>query len=61
MDLTENKAKFTHVSMSCWGVGVYRKSDGDYITVEFENAGIKKLSKATVMWISFLVHTMYLS
>lgn len=48
MDLIENKAKFTHVSMSCWGVGVYRKSDGDYIFVEFENAGVKKYSKAAI-------------
>lgn len=48
MNLIENKTKFTHISMSSWGVGVYRKSDGDYITVEFENAGIKKFSKATI-------------
>ena len=34
--------------MSSWGVGVYRKSDGDYIIVEFENVGIKKFSKATI-------------
>lgn len=48
MNLIENKTKFTHINMPSWGVGVYRKSDGDYITVEFENAGIKKLSKATI-------------
>ena len=48
MNLIENKTKFTHISMSSWGVGVYRKADGDYITVEFENAGIKKFSKATI-------------
>ena len=48
MNLIENKTKFTHLNMPSWGVGVYRKSDGDYITVEFENAGIKKLSKATI-------------
>lgn len=48
MNLIENKTKFTHLNMPSWGVGVYRKSDGDYITVEFENAGIKKFSKATI-------------
>ena len=48
MNLIENKTKFTHKSMSSWGVGVYRKSDGDYIIVEFENVGIKKFSKATI-------------
>ena len=48
MNLIENKTKFAHINMPSWGVGVYRKSDGDYITVEFENAGIKKLSKATI-------------
>ena len=48
MNLIENITKFTHISKSSWGVGVYRKSDGDYITVEFENAGIKKFSKATI-------------
>lgn len=48
MNLIENKTKFTHISMSSWGVGVYRKTDGDYITVEFENAGIKKFSKAAI-------------
>lgn len=48
MNLIENKTKFTHINMPSWGVGVYRKSDGDCITVEFENAGIKKLSKATI-------------
>ena len=48
MNLIENKTKFKHASMSSWGVGVYRKSDGGYITVEFENVGIKKFSKDTV-------------
>ena len=48
MNLIENKTKFTHKSMSSWGVGVYRKSDGDHIVVEFENVGIKKFSKATI-------------
>lgn len=47
MNLIENKTKLKHKTMSSWGVGVYRKSDRDYITVEFENAGIKKFSKAT--------------
>lgn len=48
MNLIEDKTKFTHKSMSSWGVGVYRKSDGDHIVVEFENVGIKKFSKATI-------------
>ena len=48
MNLIENKTKLKHKTMSSWGVGVYRKSDRDYITVEFENAGIKKFSKATL-------------
>lgn len=48
MNLIENETQFTHKSMPSWGVGVYRKSEGDYITVEFENAGIKKFSKSTV-------------
>jgi len=48
MNLIENKTKFTHKSMPSWGTGVYRKSEGDYITVEFENAGMKKFSKATI-------------
>lgn len=47
MNLIENKTKFIHKTMSSWGVGVYRMSGGDCITVEFENAGIKKFSKAT--------------
>lgn len=54
MNLIENKTKFTHKSMPSWGVGVYRKSDGDHIVVEFENVGIKKFSKATIN--SMLVH-----
>lgn len=48
MNLIENKTQFTHKSMPSWGIGVYRKSEGDYITVEFENAGMKKFSKATI-------------
>lgn len=48
MNLIENKTKFIHKSMSSWGVGVYRKTEGDYITVEFDNAGIKKFIKATI-------------
>lgn len=48
MNLIENKTEFTHKSMSSWGIGVYRKSEGDYIVVEFENAGIKKFIKTTI-------------
>lgn len=48
MKLIENKTKFTHKNMSSWGVGVYCKSDGDFITVEFENVGIKKFKKTSI-------------
>ena len=48
MNLIENKSKFTHKSMPSWGVGVYRNSEEDYITVEFEKAGIRKFSKAAI-------------
>lgn len=42
MKLIENKTKFTHKSMPSWGVGIFRESDGTYITIDFENVGIKK-------------------
>ena len=48
MNLIENKTKFTHIGMPAWGVGTYIKSDGDYITIQFENAGVKKFSKASI-------------
>ncbi len=48
MNLIENKTKFTHISMPTWGVGTYIKSEGDYITLQFENAGIKKFSKSSI-------------
>lgn len=48
MNLIENKTKFTHLSMPSWGIGVFRKSEGGYITVEFENAGIKKFSMSSI-------------
>ena len=48
MNLIENKTKFTHLSMPSWGVGIFRKSEGGYIIVEFENAGIKKLSMSSI-------------
>ena len=48
MNLIENKTKFTHLSMHSWGVGIFRKSEGGYITVEFENAGIKKFSMSSI-------------
>lgn len=48
MNLIENKTKFTHQGMPSWGVGTYRKADGNYIIVEFENAGIKKFSKSSI-------------
>ncbi len=55
MNLIENKTKFTHISKSSWGVGVYRESDGDYISVEFENAGIKKFCKTAINSMLILV------
>lgn len=48
MNLIENITKFTHKTMPSWGVGVYRQSDGSYITVDFENAGIKKFQKKAI-------------
>lgn len=48
MNLIENKTKFMHSSMPSWGIGIYRKSEGDYITVEFENAGIKKIGRTSI-------------
>lgn len=43
MKLIENETKFTHKSMPSWGVGIFLESDGTYITVDFENVGIKKI------------------
>lgn len=48
MNLIENKTKFTHLSMPSWGVGIFRKSEGGYITVEFENVGIKKFNMSNI-------------
>lgn len=48
MNLIENKTKFTHLSMPSWGVGIFRKSEGGYITVEFENVGIKKFRMSNI-------------
>ena len=41
MNLIENITKFAHKNMPSWGVGIYRKSEGKYIIVEFEKAGIR--------------------
>lgn len=48
MNLIENKTEFTHKSKSSWGIGVYRKSEGNYIVIEFENAGVRKFIKTTI-------------
>lgn len=48
MNLIENKTKFTHKTMSSWGIGIYRKSDGAYINVEFETVGMKKFNRSTI-------------
>ena len=48
MELRENITKFTHMSMPSWGVGTYIGSEGDYITIDFENVGIKKFGKSSI-------------
>lgn len=48
MKLIENETKFTHKSMPSWGVGIFRESDGTYITVDFENVGIKKFGMKSI-------------
>ncbi len=48
MKLIENETKFTHKSMSSWGVGIYRESDGNYITIDFENVGTKKFGMNSI-------------
>ena len=48
MNFIKNKTKFTHLRMPSWGVGTYRSSVGDYITIEFENAGTKKFNKSGI-------------
>lgn len=48
MKLIENETKFTHKSMPSWGVGIFRESDGTYITIDFENAGIKKFGMKSI-------------
>lgn len=55
MNLIENKTKLTHKTMSSWGIGVYRKSEGDYINIEFENVGMKKFNKSVINSILFPV------
>jgi len=48
MELKENITKFTHMSMPSWGVGTYIGSEGDYITIDFENVGVKKFGKNSI-------------
>lgn len=48
MKLIENITKFTHKSMPSWGVGVFRKTEGAYITVDFEDVGIKKFEMNSI-------------
>lgn len=48
MNFIENVTKFTHKSMPFWGVGVFKKSEGAYIIVDFENAGIKKFGMNSI-------------
>lgn len=48
MELRENITKFTHMSMPSWGVGTFIGSEGDYITIDFENVGIKKFGKSSI-------------
>lgn len=42
MKLIKNETKFTHKSMPSWGVGIFREAEGSYISIYFENVGIKK-------------------
>lgn len=48
MKLIENETKFIHKSMPSWGVGIFRESDGTYITVDFENVGIKEFGMNSI-------------
>ena len=48
MKLIENETKFIHKSMPSWGVGIFRESDGTYITIDFENAGFKKFGMNSI-------------
>lgn len=48
MNLIENVTQFTHKSMPSWGVGTFRKSEGEYIIVDFENVGIKKFGNNSI-------------
>ena len=48
MNLIENVTKFTHKSMPSWGVGIFRKSEGEYIIVDFENVGTKKFGNNSI-------------
>ncbi len=48
MKLIENVTKFTHKNMPSWGIGVFRESEGSSISVDFENAGIKKFDMDSI-------------
>lgn len=53
MNLIDNVTKFTHRNMPSWGTGVLVQSDGPNITVNFENAGIKKICKEAYKYFSY--------
>lgn len=48
MKFIENKTKFTHLRMPSWGIGTFRESDNNYITIEFEKIGLKKFTKNSI-------------
>ena len=54
MKLIENETKFTHKSMPSWGVGIFRESDGTYITIDFETCSLSptaaNMSVGAVAW-----------
>lgn len=48
MNLIENETKFVNKSMPSWGVGIFRKANGPYITVDFEKVGVKKFGMNSI-------------
>ena len=48
MKLIKNETKFTHKSMSSWGVGILRDLEGSYIIIDFEHAGVKKFGMNSI-------------
>jgi len=55
MELIENITKFTHKNMPSWGVGVFKKKEGAYVTVDFENVGIKTFEMNSIGTTLFII------